>query len=72
MVLKWGLLSFLEQPLRVPCPFALFREDTLDETEVMRRQMNPMAGNPTFDANAAFTAEKNAYAQVDEVQIRLT
>lgn len=50
-------------------PFSLFfREDTVDETEALRRQMNPMAaaagGAPGggFDAAAAYKAEKAAYA----------
>lgn len=46
--------------------FALvFREDTLDETEMMRRQMNPMANNPAFDADNAFKGERAALAQLD-------
>jgi hypothetical protein len=40
-------------------PFSLvFRENTLDETEMMRRQMNPMAGGAGFDAAGMFKAEK--------------
>lgn len=45
-----------------------FREDTVDETEAMRRQMNPMmgggiAGAPGgFDAAAAYKAERAAHA----------
>uniref|UniRef100_A0A383VG52 ER membrane protein complex subunit 3 n=1 Tax=Tetradesmus obliquus TaxID=3088 RepID=A0A383VG52_TETOB len=39
-------------------PFSLvFRENTLDETEMMKRQMNPMAGGAGFDAKAAFKTE---------------
>lgn len=45
--------------------FALvFRDEAVDETEMMRRQMNPMAmagANPMgFDADAAFKTEKQA------------
>eukprot|EP00877_Chromochloris_zofingiensis_P009631 jgi/Chrzof1/4921/Cz15g04170.t1 len=47
-------------------PFSLvFREDTLDETEMMRRQMNPMGQQPTFDAAAAFKTERTAYDAAD-------
>ncbi|KAF8061316.1 emc3 [Scenedesmus sp. PABB004] len=45
-------------------PFSLiFREATLDETEMMRRQMNPMAGGAAagFDAASAFKAEVAGY-----------
>lgn len=46
-------------------PFSLvFREDTLDDAEMMRRQMNPMAG-PAFDAANAFNAELKALEAVD-------
>jgi len=45
-------------------PFSLFfREDTVDETEAMRRQLNPaMAATGGFDAAAAFKAERAAHA----------
>lgn len=47
-------------------PFSLvFREQTLDETEMMRRQMNPMAGGAGFDANGAFKAELSAYGALE-------
>lgn len=41
----------------------IFREDTLDETEMMRRQMNPMAAQPpgAMDAVAAFKTEVSGY-----------
>jgi ER membrane protein complex subunit 3 len=43
-------------------PFSLvFREATLDESEMMRRQMNPLAGGAGFDAAAAFKAERAGY-----------
>ncbi|CAD7697380.1 unnamed protein product [Ostreobium quekettii] len=36
-----------------------FREETIDDTELMRRQMNPMSAmNPGFDAQKAFDAER--------------
>lgn len=45
-------------------PFSLFfREDTVDETEAMRRQLNPaMGATGGFDAAASFKAERAAYA----------
>lgn len=43
----------------------VFREDTLDETAMMQRQMNPMAANPAFDAEASFKAEKAALTALD-------
>jgi len=50
-------------------PFSLFfREDTVDETEALRRQMNPMMGGGVagapggFDAAAAYKAERQAHA----------
>ncbi len=46
------------------CVCVAHREDTMDETEMMKRQMNPMANNPTFDATAAFKQEKQALSQV--------
>eukprot|EP00775_Hariotina_reticulata_P008315 gene8315-8500_t len=47
-------------------PFSLvFRENTLDETEMMRRQMNPMAGGAGFDAAGMFKAEKQGYDAVE-------
>lgn len=43
-------------------PFSLvFRENTLDETEMMRRQMNPMGAGAGFDAAGMFKAELAAY-----------
>jgi hypothetical protein len=36
----------------------------VDETEVMRRQMNPMGGNMAFDAEAEFKKERIALAAV--------
>eukprot|EP00879_Flechtneria_rotunda_P003630 GHRR01003867.1.p1 GENE.GHRR01003867.1~~GHRR01003867.1.p1 ORF type:complete len:255 (+),score=57.62 GHRR01003867.1:276-1040(+) len=43
-------------------PFSLvFREHTLDETEMMRRQMNPMAGGAGFDAAGMFKTEQAAW-----------
>lgn len=36
----------------------------MDETAMMRQQMNPMAANPAFDAVAAFKGELGAYTQV--------
>lgn len=47
-------------------PFSLvFREQTLDETEMMRRQMNPMAGGAGFDAAGMFKAELAAYGALE-------
>jgi hypothetical protein len=47
-------------------PFSLvFREQTLDETEMMKRQMNPMAGGAGFDATGAFKTELAAYGALD-------
>lgn len=47
-------------------PFSLvFREQTLDETEMMRRQMNPMAGGAGFDAAGMFKAELTAYGALE-------
>ncbi|GIL50129.1 hypothetical protein Vafri_6437 [Volvox africanus] len=44
----------------------VFREDVIDETEVMRRQMNPMAASPMgVDMDAMFKSEKAALAAVD-------
>jgi len=43
----------------------VFREDTVDETEVMRKQMNPGAGAVTFDADSAFKTERKALASLD-------
>jgi len=42
----------------------VFREDTIDDSEMMRRQMNPMA-NQMFDAENAFKAEKAALNLLD-------
>lgn len=42
----------------------VFREDTIDDTEMMKRQMNPMAG-PAFDAQKAFDGEKVALNTMD-------
>lgn len=38
----------------------VFRDDTVDDTEMMRRQMNPMANQMAFDAEAAFKTERTA------------
>jgi hypothetical protein len=38
----------------------IFREETLDDSEMMKRQMNPMANNATFDAKTAFAGEVQA------------
>lgn len=47
-------------------PFSLvFRENTLDETEMMRRQMNPMAAGGGFDAAGMFKAEITAYGALE-------
>jgi hypothetical protein len=48
-------------------PFSLvFREHTLDETEMMRRQMNPMAAaGAGFDAAGMFKAEAAAYGALE-------
>lgn len=43
----------------------VFREDTVDDTEMMRRQMNPMANPMSFDAEAAFKGERTALAAID-------
>lgn len=47
----------------------VFRDETVDETEMMKRQMNPMAmggGNPMgFDADAAFKQEREALKAMD-------
>mmetsp|Transcript_12307 Transcript_12307/g.30093 ORF Transcript_12307/g.30093 Transcript_12307/m.30093 type:complete len:260 (-) Transcript_12307:434-1213(-) len=45
----------------------VFREETIDETELMKRQMNPMAGaSPMgFDADSAFKGERAALAALD-------
>jgi hypothetical protein len=45
----------------------VFRDSTVDEAEVMRRQMNPMAGagQPGFDAAAAFKGEKAALTALE-------
>jgi hypothetical protein len=44
----------------------VFREQTLDETEMMRRQMNPMAGGGAgFDAGGAFKGELSAYGALE-------
>jgi hypothetical protein len=40
------------------------RDDVVDETEMMRRQMNPMANNMAFDADTAFKTERTALAAV--------
>lgn len=38
-----------------------FREDTIDDTDMVRKQMNPMGGmGPTFDVQKAFNTEKDA------------
>lgn len=42
----------------------VFREDTIDDAEMMKRQMNPMAG-PAFDAAKAFEGEKTALGALD-------
>jgi len=39
----------------------VFMESTVDETEMMRRQMNPMGQAAGFDAKSAFQAENTAY-----------
>jgi hypothetical protein len=48
-------------------PFSLvFREHTVDETEMMRRQMNPMAAaGAGFDAAGMFKAEAAAYGALE-------
>jgi hypothetical protein len=47
-------------------PFSLvFRENTLDETEMMKRQMNPMAGGAGFDAASAFKTELQGWGAGD-------
>ncbi|GAX75882.1 hypothetical protein CEUSTIGMA_g3325.t1 [Chlamydomonas eustigma] len=43
----------------------VFREDTIDDSELMRRQMNPMANQMTFDAEQAFKAERTALQTLD-------
>mmetsp|Transcript_26727 Transcript_26727/g.72237 ORF Transcript_26727/g.72237 Transcript_26727/m.72237 type:complete len:259 (+) Transcript_26727:146-922(+) len=44
----------------------VFRDETVDETEMMRRQMNPMGANPmAFDAEAEFKKERVALAALD-------
>ncbi|PNW78361.1 hypothetical protein CHLRE_09g400400v5 [Chlamydomonas reinhardtii] len=44
----------------------VFREEMVDETAMMQRQMNPMAANPMgVDMDAAFKAEKAALGQVE-------
>lgn len=45
----------------------VFREDTVDETEIMRKQMaNPMGGGgPGFDAEGAFKQERTALGLID-------
>lgn len=43
-----------------------FRENTIDDAELMRRQMNPMAGASSgFDAPSAFKGEKAALKGLD-------
>ncbi|KAJ9505026.1 hypothetical protein QJQ45_006458 [Haematococcus lacustris] len=43
----------------------VFRDDTVDETEMMRRQMNPMGNNMVFDADNAFKTERAALSTLD-------
>eukprot|EP00798_Chlamydomonas_sp_ICE-L_P026818 gene26818-4412_t len=43
----------------------VFREDTVDDSEMMRRQMNPTANNMSFDAEAAFKGERGALTNLD-------
>ncbi|MEW5304724.1 MAG: hypothetical protein WDW38_009720 [Sanguina aurantia] len=43
----------------------VFRDDTVDDTEMMRRQMNPMANQMAFDAEAAFKTERAALPAID-------
>jgi hypothetical protein len=45
-------------------PMLSCRDDVVDETEMMRRQMNPMANNMAFDADTAFKTERTALAAV--------
>ena len=40
------------------------REDTIDDSELMRRQMSPMSNQMAFDAEAAFKAEKQGLGLV--------
>ncbi|GMH38286.1 hypothetical protein BSKO_06170 [Bryopsis sp. KO-2023] len=48
-----------------------FREDTIDDTDMVRRQMNPMGGmGPAFDVQKAFDAEKDLL-ELHEHQWRL-
>lgn len=42
----------------------IFRDDAVDESAMMQRQMNPMQ-NATFDGEAAFKAERTALTQMD-------
>ena len=44
------------------------RDDTVDETEMMRRQMNPMGANMAFDAEQEFKKERMALAAVSLAQ----
>lgn len=43
----------------------VFREDTIDDSEMMRRQMNPMANQMAFDAENAFKTERTALTTLD-------
>lgn len=43
----------------------VFREDTIDDSEMMRRQMNPMANQMAFDAENAFKTERTALSALD-------
>lgn len=55
----------LWQPLcKLNCHTLKCREDTIDDTEMMRRQMNPMGNQMAFDAENAFKGERAALAAV--------
>lgn len=44
-----------------------FREDTIDDTQLMRKQMNPMASmGPQADLQKAFTTEKELLELVNK------
>lgn len=43
----------------------IFRDETVDDTEMMKRQMNPMANQAAFDATQAFKAEVNAFKHLE-------
>jgi hypothetical protein len=53
-----NLLHFLQHDIHFD------REDTIDDSEMMRRQMNPTANNMAFDAEASFKQEKAALTSV--------